>query len=134
MTRSKEGPGISRNEGGYGLVSVVMAILLLSVGALSVSNVLTQSVAMQTVSSVRTAGLDVARAYMEDLKSRHPSEIASVASVRVNERGEEDPAGAYAVEVDVNEAEKKIKQVTVMVTTPRSSPVTLVTLIYDQTM
>ena len=125
---------LHRADAGYTLISVLMAMFLLVVGTLSVSNLLTQTVALQTMSSVRTTGLDVARDYMEYLKSLPPWEIEAVDALAVNETAQPDPDGVFTVRVDVEKAAAKLKQITVVVTTPRTNPVELVTLIYDPEM
>ena len=42
---------LKRADAGFGLVGVIVALVLLSVGVLSVSTVLSQSLAMQTMGS-----------------------------------------------------------------------------------
>ena len=59
---------VRRPDAGFGLVSVMVAIVLLSVGVLSLSQLLTQSVSMQTIIASRTTALDVARSYMEEVR------------------------------------------------------------------
>ena len=46
-----------RSDAGFGMVGVIVALILLSVGVLSVSNVLTQSLGMQTVSDQRNSAI-----------------------------------------------------------------------------
>lgn len=122
---------VQRPAAGFGLISVLVAIVLLSVGVLSISQVLTQSVSMQTIMSIRTTALDLARAYMEDVKSRDPLTLMSEAAVRVNERGEPDSNGVFTRELVVTSVALHLDEITVIVTTPRSSPISLVTWIYD---
>jgi Tfp pilus assembly protein PilV len=43
---------VGRPDAGFGLISVMVAIVLLSIGVMSVSQVLTQSVTMQTIVAV----------------------------------------------------------------------------------
>lgn len=130
-TQQKYELTVQRPVAGFGLISVLVAIVLLSVGVLSISQVLTQSVSMQTIMSVRTTALDVARAYMEDVKSRDPLTLMSEAAVRVNERGELDSNGVFTRELVVTSVALHLDEITVIVTTPRSSPISLVTWIYD---
>ncbi len=130
-THQKYEPAVQRPAAGFGLISVLVAIVLLSVGVLSISQVLTQSVSMQTIMSIRTTALDVARAYMEEVKSRDPLTLVSEAEVRVNERGELDSNGVFTRELTVTSVDLHLNEITVIVTTPRSSPISLVTWIYD---
>ena len=131
MRQQREKPIVRRCDAGFGLIEVVVAIVLLAVGVLSVSQVLTQSVSMQTVTATRTTALDVARATMEDVKSRDPLSLADEAAVQVNDQGQPDASGVFTRELQVDAAGNHLIEVTVIVTTPRSSPISLVTWIYD---
>ncbi|NIQ60318.1 MAG: hypothetical protein GWN71_45515, partial [Gammaproteobacteria bacterium] len=45
----------------------------------------------QSDASLRTAGLAIARAHLEELRTRPPAELVSETAVQVNEGGEVDP-------------------------------------------
>ena len=130
-TQQKHELAVQRHDAGFSLVSVMVAIVLLSVGILSLSQVLTQSVSMQTIIASRTSGLDVARSYMEEVKGLDPLMVQSVPEVRVNEKGEEDSNGLFTRELTVETVALHLVQATVIVTLPRSNPIRLVTWIYD---
>jgi type II secretory pathway component PulJ len=120
-----------RPDAGFGLVSVMIAIVLLSVGVLSLSQLLTQSVSMQTIIATRTTALDVARSYMEEVKGLDPLTVSAQPEVRVNERGEADSSGLFTRELLVTTVSDHLIEATVIVTLPRSNPIRLVTWIYD---
>ncbi len=122
---------VQRPDAGMGLISVMVALTLLSVGILSLTQVLTQSVSMQTASSQRTIALDIARSYMEEVKGRDPLTLASESEVRVNDRGEADSNGAFTRELTIEAVDEHLVEATVIITLPQSNPVTLVTWIYD---
>jgi type IV pilus assembly protein PilV len=130
-TQSKHEPFVQRSDAGFGLISVVVAIVLLSVGVLSLSQVLTQSVSMQTIISTRTTGLDVARSFMEEVKGRDPLTIQSIPQARVNRNGELDSGGLYTRELTITTVQLHLMEATVIVTMPRSNPITIITWIYD---
>ncbi len=130
-TQPKHRVTVRRPEAGFGMISLMVALVLLSVGVLSISQVLTQSVVMHTIIALRITALDVARSYMEEVKSRDPLTLASEAAVQVNDRGELDESGAFTREVQVISVGLHLDQISVIVTTPRTSPVTLVTWVYD---
>ena len=130
-TQQKHEPSVQRHDAGFGLVSVMVAIVLLSVGVLSLSQVLTQSVAMQTIIASRTSGLDVARSYMEEVRGLDPLLVQAEPAVRVNEMGEEDSNGLFTKELTVTTVDLHLVEATVIVTMPRSNPIRLVTWIYD---
>ena len=127
----REQPRLHRADGGFSLVSVVVALVLLSVGVLSLSNVMTQSVTMQTLAATRTTALYVAQTHMEDVRSRDPLTLVSEAVVQVDGEGNADINGVFSREVTVTDIGGNLLEVVVIVTTPRSNPIRLVTWIYD---
>ncbi len=131
MPQQKHELAKRRPDAGFGLISVMVALILLSIGVLSVSQVLTQSVTMQTIVAMRTTGLDIARSYMEEVKGRDPLTLVSESPVQVNERGEEDSDGSYTREITVVSVDLHLDEVVVIVTLPRSNPIRLLTWIYD---
>jgi type IV pilus assembly protein PilV len=118
-------------EGGFGLIEVVVALLILSVGVLSVSNVLTQSVSMQTLAAQRTTALSIAQTKMEQLRAMTATSIVAEAAQRVNETGAPAANGLFTREVTVTAISGNINEVAVIVSTPRTSPVRLVVWVYD---
>ncbi len=131
MPQQKHELAIQRSDAGMGLISVMVAIVLLSIGVLSVSQVLTQSVTMQTIVAMRTTGLDIARSYMEEVKGRDPHTLLSESAVQVNDQGEVDSNGFYTREITVTSVDLHLDEVVVIVTLPRSNPIRLLTWIYD---
>ena len=131
MPQQKHELAKRRPDAGFGLISVMVAIILLSIGVLSVSQVLTQSVTMQTIVAMRTTGLDIARSYMEEIKGRDPLTLASESAVRVNDRGEADSNGAFTRELTVSSVDLHLDEIVVVVTLPNSKPIRLLTWIYD---
>ena len=131
MPRQKHELSVGRPDAGFGLISVMVAIVLLSIGVMSVSQVLTQSVTMQTIVAMRTTGLDIARSYMEEVKGRDPLTLASEAVVRVNDQGEADSSGDFTRELTVASVSLHLDEITVIVTLPRSNPIRLLTWVYD---
>ena len=131
MRQRTHEPTVRRPDAGYSLISVLTAIILLSIGVTSVSQVLTQSVTMHTIVAMRTTALDVARSYMEEVKGRDPLTLASESEVRVNDRGEADSNGSFTRELTIEAVDSHLVEATVIITLPQSNPVTLVTWIYD---
>ena len=131
MPQQKHELAIRRSDAGMGLISVMVAIILLSIGVLSVSQVLTQSVTMQTIVAMRTTGLDIARSYMEEVKGRDPLTLASESAVQVNDRGEADSGGSFTRELTVVSVDLHLDEVVVIVTLPGSNTIRLLTWIYD---
>ncbi len=131
MPQQKHELAVGRPDAGMSLISVLVAIILLSIGVTAVSQVLTQSVTMQTIVAMRTTGLDIARSYMEEVKGRDPLTIASESAVQVNERGEVDSNGAFTRELTVVSVDLHLDEVVVIVTLPLSNPIRLLSWVYD---
>ncbi len=130
-TRQRHELSVQRPDAGFGLVSVMVAIVLLLVGVLSLSQLLTQSVSMQTIIASRTTGLDVARSYMEEVRGLDPLTVVATPETRVNEKGEVDSNGLFTRELTVTTISLHLVEATVIVTLPRSNPIRIVTWIYD---
>lgn len=106
-------------------------MVLLSVGVLSVSSALTQSLAMQTITDQRTSALSIARGKMEDIRAMAPVDVIAESVASVDEYGVPDVNGVFTLEVTIGDPGRNLLSVTVIVTAPRSNPIQLVTWIYD---
>jgi type IV pilus modification protein PilV len=118
-------------QGGFGLIEVVIALLILSVGVLSVSNVLTQSVSMQTMAAQRGSALTIAETKMEQIRATVASAIVAEAATRVNETGAADANGTFTREVTVTAISATINEIAVIVSAPRVRPVRLVVWVFN---
>lgn len=120
-----------RNEAGFSMIAVLVAIVLLTVGVMSVSRASGEVFRAHTVAGTRTAAVAIARGHMEVVRSQDPTDLASQAAVRVNERGEVDPNGVYARSVTVEEVRHNLVRIRVVVEFPRSQrPVELETFAF----
>lgn len=116
---------------GFTLISVMIAMVLLTVGLLALSRTLGAVVSTQQNAASRTAALEIGRSFMEQVRATPPDELASEADVKVNGQGEEDAAGVYVRAMTVSPEAANLLRVTVTVDFPRASePVELVTYIY----
>lgn len=122
---------VRRSDAGFSLVSVLVALILLSVGVLSVSNVLTQSLAMQTIGSQRNQAIYIAQTMMEEIRGMDPLTIVAIPQQRVDESGQPDANGPYTKEVTLSAPGSNLVGVTVIVTAPRTNPIRLTTWVYD---
>jgi len=120
-----------RNEGGFTLISVLIAIVMLSVGLVALSR--SQGILMTTQSRQANANnaLHIARGYMEQIRGRDPWTLATEAPVAVDELGIVSASGTYQRSMDVTLDASNLARVTVRVTFPRQTmPVEVITLIY----
>ena len=120
-----------KHEGGFTLISVLIAIVMLSVGLVALAR--SQSMLMTTQNRLANANtaLSIARGYMEQVRGRDPWTLATEAPVGVDELGVVNAAGTYQRSMDVTLDAANLARVTVRVTFPRQTqPVEVITLIY----
>jgi Tfp pilus assembly protein PilE len=130
--RKRGGPRFGR--GGFTLISVIVAVVLLTIGVMALSRTTTSVTYAHTTATSRTTALSIARAHMERVRSRNPWTLAPEAPVRVDASGAPDAEGEFLRSVDVLEEAPNLLRVTVEVTYPRGvDPVKLVTLTYRGT-
>jgi Tfp pilus assembly protein PilV len=120
-----------RREDGFTIISVLVAIVMLSIGILALSRSGTQAIAAQTLAGNRTTALAIGRAYMEAVRSRPPAQVQSESAVKVDETGTVNPNGVFTRSVAVTVVRHNLKEVRVVVEFPRSNvPIELLTLAY----
>jgi type IV pilus modification protein PilV len=120
-----------RRDSGFTLVSVLVALAILSIGLLALARAQAAIVASQGNVANRTVALTIARDYAEVLRSRSPWTLVSEAPVAVDSRGQPLASGAYRRSTNVTVLAANLLQVQVLVTYPRSTvPVDIITLIY----
>jgi type IV pilus assembly protein PilV len=120
-----------RNEGGFSLISVLIAIVMLSVGLVALAR--SQAMLMTTQNRLANANtaLSIARGYMEQVRGRDPWTLATEPPVAVDELGVVNAVGTYRRSMDVTLDASNLARVTVRVTFPRQTmPVEVITLIY----
>ena len=107
---------------------MLMAIILLAVGLMALAGANAQTVTMQTLSQNRTNAIAIARAYMEQVRTRDPWSIVSESSVALNGDGQVSGSGAYVRTLTVTIIRQNLIQIVVDVRYPRGTqPVQLTT-------
>ncbi len=120
-----------KRSGGFTIISVLVAIVMLSVGILALSRTGTLALAAQNAAGLRTTALAIARAHMERVRSRPAIEVVSESPVQVNETGAIVVGGRFTRSVVVVSVRHNLKEVKVIVTFPKGLvPVELITLAY----
>ncbi|HUL50642.1 MAG TPA: prepilin-type N-terminal cleavage/methylation domain-containing protein [Gemmatimonadales bacterium] len=118
-------------EAGFTLLSVMLAVMLLSVGVLGVVRTQSLVLSAHTAAATRTGALEIARAYLEDLRSRDPGTLQTEAPVQVDETGVVNTQGRYTRSVQVQSVSSSLVRVTVTVTTPTNkNGVSLMTMAF----
>lgn len=84
-----------RTNDGFGIVSVLVAIVLVAIGVVALSSSSAFMISMQTDAAERSRASGMATAYMELVKTRPPGEIVTEAPVTLNGLGEPDANGPF---------------------------------------
>ncbi len=116
---------------GFTLVSMIVAIVLLTVGILALGNANTNTIKYQAMAQNRTNAVAIARAYLEEVRSRDPWSLESEAVVRVGADGMPDGAGMFERSMEVTEERKNLLLLELTVDFPRAEqPVKMTTYQY----
>ncbi|UCC71808.1 MAG: hypothetical protein JSV86_15745 [Gemmatimonadota bacterium] len=86
---------IAASELGMGIVSVLVAIVLLAIGVVAISASSAFMASLQTDASERARATAIAVTYMEEVKMRVPSTLASEDTVNVDVTGAVDANGPF---------------------------------------
>lgn len=121
-----------RQPRGFTLVSVLIAVVLLTIGVLAVGRTQIMLMGSQNSSAQRTAALEVARTYMEIVRGRAGAALATEPAVNVSLDGTVDPNGPLTRSLFVAPEADNLFRVTVEVGYPRgTAPVQLITFVYN---
>jgi len=124
----------SRAEGGFTLISVLVAVVMLTFGLMALARVQSILMTAQTGVANRSAALSLAAGYLEQLRSRDPATLVSEAAVAVDAEGQPAAGGPYYRSTVVTLDQPNLLRVRVLVTFTRASaPIELITLIYRKT-
>ncbi len=127
----------ARSEHGFGLMSTLVAMVLLAVAVTALSGSAMMTVAVQTDASVRATATSIGASYLEEVKGRPPMTIVSETAVPVNEAGMYDPNGRFVrtLEVTPEEGLPYTKRLAVSVVYPsgrgRTGSLVLETVYYE---
>ncbi len=136
MGQMKRAPVLTRDVQGFGLVSVLVAMVLLAVGVVALSSSSAFLVSLQTDASARSTAAAIGVSYMEEVKQRPPGTLASESPMSVNELGDADATGVFVRTLTVvdDPSSPEVARATVDVKYPagmgRMRTISLVTLIY----
>jgi type II secretion system protein I len=123
-----------RNERGFTLISVLLAVSMITIGLLALAR--TQAILTSSQSGVsnRAIALAIATDRLEQLRASDPTTLASEAAATVDANGQPSASGAYQRSVTVALDQANLLRLTVTVTYPRmTSPIQLQALIYRRT-
>lgn len=120
-----------RGERGFTLISVMLALAIISVGLIAVARTQTNLTATQTNTGNLAVAHGIARSYTEELRGRAPATLASEAAVAVGADGRPAAGGPFRRSVQITDAGPNLLRMTVQVDYPRArQPAELVTMVY----
>jgi type IV pilus modification protein PilV len=120
-----------RRESGFTLISVLIAMVLLSVGVMALSRAGGEAIAARSTASIKVNALAIARGHLERIRAQPPQDVVAESPVQVDDAGLPSSGGPYSRSVVVDALDLTLIKVTVIVDYPRATqPVELVTLIY----
>lgn len=95
-----------KNEKGFSLLSVIVAMVLMGIGVLTMTNAMVRAQQLETRSDLRQAADVIANGYLEEILTRDPRTIISESSVIVDVDGNESETGAFTRTVTVEVARR----------------------------
>ncbi len=118
----------ARARGGFTIISMLVAIILLAVGLTSLATASGNTVKMQTLAQNRTNAIAIARSYMEEVRTRDPWTLQTESPSKLDADGQVTVSGAFTRTMTVAVVRQNLLRIDVAVDYPRSSqPVTLTT-------
>ena len=125
-----------KSEAGIGLMSTMVAMVLLGLAVTALSSSGMMVLAVHTDSAVRSSATALAASYLEEVKARDPQALASESAAKINEAGIDETTGPYirSLEVIDEPGLAYTKRISVLVQYPRGrgrmGRVELITVIY----
>ncbi len=129
-TRARRRPAPPARHG-FTVVSMIVAIVLLTVGILALGTANSNTIRGQSLAQNRTNALAIARAYLEEVRARDPWTLESESPVVVGPDGTLDADGGFVRSMEVTEERQNLLLVELTVDFPRATqPVRLSTYQY----
>ncbi|MGH7514110.1 MAG: type IV pilus modification PilV family protein [Gemmatimonadales bacterium] len=124
----------ARNERGFTLISVLLAVMMLTIGLVALARTQGLLAAAESGVSNRSVALAVATGYLEQLRGVDPAQLASEAPVAVDADGQPSASGPYQRSTVVTLDQTNLVRLQVIVAYPRGPvPIELVALLYRRT-
>jgi type IV pilus assembly protein PilV len=116
---------------GFTLISVLLAIVMLSIGLVALARTQSGLLASQQNTENRDVATAIALSYMEDLRGRDPATLVSEPPLAVDAEGQPFPGGPFLRTTTVTPDNPNLLRVEVQVAYPRGAqPIALTTLIF----
>lgn len=123
----------ARRRAGFTLVSVILAMVLMSIGVLALVGANATALRTLNTEGVRVTALQIARSALESARARPPATLASEGPTAVDERGIPAADGAYLRTITVAPVDSSLWQLVVEVRPPGARSVVLETQVLRRT-
>ena len=124
-------PRTASLRGGFALLSVMVAVVLLATGVMAIGAANTMRLRSVTRSTVRTTALNLARGFLEELRGRDPWSLATESQIAIDEAGVPAVSGRFTRQLLVTEMRPNLVRVEVIITAVGlSAPIRIVTNTY----
>lgn len=121
----------AKRRSGFTLVSMIVALVLLGVGVGALARSSAETLRFQNIAQNKTNAIAIARAYVEDLRTRDPWTMQSEPWVTVDQDGATLGAGKYSRSMAMAVERQNLVRLTITVKYPRmTDPVVLTTFLY----
>ncbi|HKS07032.1 MAG TPA: prepilin-type N-terminal cleavage/methylation domain-containing protein [Gemmatimonadaceae bacterium] len=115
---------------GFTLISVIIAITLLSVGVMALAGAQFTAVRQTRLELQRTQAIQLVSAYAEEIRSRNPWTLTNEGPVSVDSTGAVNPAGRYTRRVVVTDEGTQLLRAVITVQPRNAKVVRIETLIF----
>lgn len=121
----------ARARRGFTIISMLVAIILLTVGLMSLASANASTINLQTLAQNRTSAVAIARAYVEQVRTRDPWLVQSESAVALNNDGQVSASGAFVRTLTVTGIRQNLIRIDVRVQYPRGAqPIELTTSLF----
>ncbi|MCU0649400.1 MAG: prepilin-type N-terminal cleavage/methylation domain-containing protein [Gemmatimonadaceae bacterium] len=120
-----------RARRGFTMISMLVALVLLSVGVLALAQANAASIKVGTRSANRGVALGIARAYLEEVRTRDPWAVTNETAIRVGADGVPNSTGAYTRTLTATVERVNLLRVSISVDYPNpTGPIAVDTYLY----
>jgi type IV pilus modification protein PilV len=121
---------VRRSRQGFSLISVMVALVLLSVGIMALARTQFMVVRVTRQESARSQALQLATAYLEEVRARDAWSLASEAPATIDSTGALAANGPFTRELTVTPMGTQLLRVQLSVTPRLASPIQFETMIF----
>lgn len=120
----------ARRRDGFTLISVLIAITLLSIGVMALASAQYTAVRQTRLELQRTQAIQLVSAYAEEVRARNPWTLTNEGPIAIDSTGAVNPAGTYTRRVVVTDEGSLLLRAVITIQPRNAKPVRVETLIF----